>query len=343
MVSSSVARLLAVAAAVLFGPGDRVWRRRLAVALAAAVLWPLGAAVTELPAPAKAEFWPAGVDFWVNSEMGPIKSRVFRAKDGNTSRVVYALDGLRATNDISGWEHQTDVAQLLTSWNINVVMPVGGQSSFYSDWIAPSTTNQQSSRYVWETFLTRDLRNALAQRLHFQPFRNGVFGLSMGGSAALTLAAYHPDQFDYAGSFSGFLNISAPMMPEMIRVAMLDAGYFNVDNMWGPPWSPLWRRNDPFVFATLLQAENIRLYVAAGVGIPTWRDIPQAPIGVFNDITGMGLEMLAAANTGAFQARLSSLGYDNVVYDITPYGIHNWPYWIEDAMRMAPDLSAHIG
>ncbi|MFI6776945.1 alpha/beta hydrolase-fold protein [Nocardia sp. NPDC050412] len=36
-------------------------------------------------------------------------------------------------------------------------------------------------------------------------------GISVvGGSATLTLAVYHPDQFRYAGSFSGYSNISVP-------------------------------------------------------------------------------------------------------------------------------------
>jgi hypothetical protein len=49
--------------------------------------------------------------------------------------------------------------------NINVVMPVGGQSIFYSDWIAPSNTNGQRTIYAWETFLTENLRWAMRDRL----------------------------------------------------------------------------------------------------------------------------------------------------------------------------------
>ncbi|EUA16259.1 esterase family protein [Mycobacterium xenopi 4042] len=36
---------------------------------------------------------------------------------------------------------------------------------------------------------------------------------SMGGSSALVLAAYHPQQFAYAGSMSGFLNLSNDKWP----------------------------------------------------------------------------------------------------------------------------------
>ncbi|MEU8895083.1 alpha/beta hydrolase family protein [Nocardia sp. NPDC048505] len=332
-----------------------------AAGLAIAVLAPLGIAFGG-PTPAHAGFDPAAFDFWVDSPvMGPIKTRVLRARDGNTSRVVYALDGMRAPETLSGWEIETGVPAMLADWNINVVMPVGGMSSFYADWNAPSsffglapdagssnsgsgglnvisTGPGKSYRYEWETFLTRDLRNALSDRLGFNPYRNGVFGLSMGGSAALTLAAYHPDQFSFAGSMSGFLNISAPGMREALRIGMVDAGGYNVDSM-APPWGPSWLRMDPFVFAPNLVQNGTRLWIAAGSGAPLDGDI-RGPMDV---IQGMPLEALALANTRAFQVRMDTLGGGNAVYSFPPGGIHNWHNWIEEAARMAPDLSANIG
>lgn len=328
-----------------------------------------GTAVAGMVPTASAEFWRAGIDFWVQSaSMGPIKSRVFRAHDGNTRRVVYALDGMRARPDLNGWEVETDVAQMLTAHNINVVMPVGGMSSFYSDWQQPSNfgllgtgsatladaTGSADSgsatgsagyprRASWETFLTSELPRALHDRLGFASTRNGIFGLSMGGSAALTLAAYHPNQFSFAGAFSGFLNPSAPAMPEMIRVAMLDAGDYNADDMWGPPWSPEWLRHDPFVFAPLLKAENMPVFIACGNGLPGPYENPQSLMDVWNIFTGMGLESLALVNTQAFRVRLMSLNYQNVSYFFPPYGVHNWPYWVDDVNAMLPDLSSHIG
>lgn len=317
-------------------------RAKVAAAVCA-LAFPLVAAVGGMSAPASASFDPAGFDFWVESSMGPIKSRIFRAADGNTQRVVYALDGLRARNDLSGWEIDTDVERVLTAWNINVVMPVGGQSSFYSDWVAASNTNGQAVPYAWETFLTRDLRDALAARLGFNPRGNGVFGLSMGGSAALVLAAYHPDQFRYAASYSGYLNISAPGMKEGLRAAMLDAGGYNIDSMWGPPWNELWLRNDPFVFAPLLRANGTRLWISCGNGVPGARDQVRQPIDAFHVGNAMGLETIALANTRAFQARLDSLGPTNATFDYTSDGIHNWFYWQDQVLKMLPDLSANIG
>ncbi|WP_062981319.1 MULTISPECIES: alpha/beta hydrolase [Nocardia] len=316
------------------------------------MLLPLGISVAGSGATASAGFNPAAFDFWVDSAMGPIKSRVLRAADGNTNRVVYVLDGMRAPETLSGWEIETDVPQLLASWNINVVMPVGGMSSFYADWNAPSEFfgvaagngstafaggPGKSYRYQWETFLTSDLRNALRDRLGFNPNRNGVFGLSMGGSAALTLSAYHPDQFSFAGAYSGYLNISAPGMREAIRMAMLDAGGYNVDAM-APPWGPQWLRMDPFVFAPNLVRNGTRLWIAAASGLPTAQDGPS-----INTLNGMGLEALALANTRAFQVRMATLGGGNAVYDFPAYGIHAWNNWTDEAVRMLPDLSANIG
>jgi len=331
------------------------WVKRVAVALALSLLLPLGVAVTSNTAPASAAFNPRGFDFWVNDANGvPLKSRVFRANDGNTNRVVYALDGLRARNDLNGWEIDTNVVQALMDWNINVVMPVGGENSFYSDWIAPSTFfgtgsagsstgSSQRFPYRWESFITNQLPSALQDRLGFSRTRNGIFGLSMGGSAALMFAAYYPQQFSYAGSFSGYLNVSAPGMKEGMRLAMLSQNGYNIDAMWGPPWDPRWLRNDPFVFAPRLRDNGTRLYIASGSGIPGVYDQPRSFVDLYNTANGMGLEAIALVNTRAFQVRLATLGYNNVVYDFPPVGTHSWPWWADNVYRMIPDMSANIG
>ncbi|WP_067696415.1 alpha/beta hydrolase [Nocardia jejuensis] len=353
------------------------WLKKSVVGVALAMLMPLGVSVAGVGGTANAAFDPSGFDFWVDSaSMGPVKSRVFRAADGNTSRVVYALDGMRARQDLNGWENDTDVARALTAANINVVMPIGGQSSFYADWNAASSIlgsgdgsgsasgsgtlsssgsasgsssgsgafnllsggPGKSYRYTWETFITQDLRNALSGRLGFNPNHNGIFGLSMGGSGALTLAAYHPDQFSFAGSFSGYLNISAPGMREAIRLAMIDAGGYNVDSM-APPWGPQWLRMDPFVFAPRLKDNNTRLWISAASAIPSAGDVTS----VMSVIQGMPLEALALANTRAFQVRMASIGANNVNYDFPATGVHNWNNWASEVYRMIPDLSNNIG
>ncbi|WP_067648483.1 alpha/beta hydrolase [Nocardia harenae] len=336
-------------------------RLRRTALLALAALLPVGTALGAA-APASAAFDPAGIDVWVDSPMGPIKSRVFRAADGNTDRVVYALDGMRAREDLSGWELHTGVPSRLAAANINVVMPIGGQSSFYADWAAPSSMAGlppatgsagsatgsgglqaldagpgKSYRYQWETFLTGALPDALRDRYGFATARNGVIGLSMGATAALGLAAFHPERYSYAAAYSGMLDVNAPGMREAIRLAMVDAGGYNIDSM-APAASELWRRFDPFSFAPLLRDNGTRLWIAAADGRPVPADGAD-----FDTLNAIVLENLASANTRSFRARLDALGVSNVTYDFANVGVHTWRNWESEVGRMLPDLSASIG
>ncbi|WP_084528401.1 alpha/beta hydrolase [Nocardia crassostreae] len=278
---------------------------------------------------------PAGgfEELMVPSSMGPIKVQVQWARHGGDG-ALYLLDGLRARDDFNAWSFETNALQLFAEDNITLVMPVGGQSSFYSDWRAPSSTNGQKFTYRWETFLTDELPSFL-EGYGISRHRNAVAGLSMGGSAA----AYHRDQFLHASSFSGYLNVSAPGMREAIRIAMLDAGRFNVDSMaW--PWSPAWLRMDPFVFAP--QLRGLPLYISAAWGVPGGYDDPTSPVGAFNTVNAVALEALSMLNTRAFKTRLESLGID-ARYDLPVRGTHAWGYWQEQLAKARPDILAAIG
>ncbi|GAB4582341.1 alpha/beta hydrolase [Nocardia sp. IFM 10818] len=281
---------------------------------------------------------PAGgfEELMVPSSMGPIKVQVQWARDGGDG-ALYLLDGLRARDDFNAWSFETDALRMFAEDNITLVMPVGGQSSFYSDWRAPSSTNGQKFTYRWETFLTEELP-AFLEGYGVSRTKNAVAGLSMGGSAALALAAYHRDQFKHASSFSGYLNISAPGMREAIRLAMLDAGRFNVDSMaW--PWSPAWLRMDPFVFAP--QLRGLPLYISAAWGVPGGYEDPSSPVGAFNTVNAVALEVLSMLNTRAFKTRLESLGID-ARYDLPVRGTHAWGYWQEQLANARPDILAAL-
>lgn len=263
----------------------------------------------------------------VPSSMGPIKVQVQWASRGGNA-ALYLLDGLRARDDRNAWAFETNALQQFGGDNISLVMPVGGQSSFYTDWYTTSNTNGQKTTYKWETFLTKELP-AFLEGYGVSRTNNAVAGLSMGGSAALALAAYHRDQFKYAASYSGYLNISAPGMREAIRVAMLDAGRYNVDSM-AAPWSPAWLRMDPFVFAP--QLKGLPMYISAASGLPGQYDSPNSAVGVFNTGNAMALEALSLVNTRAFQARLASLGIP-ASFDFPAQGTHSWKYWESELFK----------
>ena len=117
---------------------------------------------------------------------------------------MYLLDGLRAQDDYSGWDINTPAFEWFYDSGVSVVMPVGGQSSFYTDWYSPSSFNNQPYTYKWETFLTSELPAWLAANKQVSTTGNGVVGLSMSGGAALILSAYHPAQFTLRRIAVGF-------------------------------------------------------------------------------------------------------------------------------------------
>ncbi|MEV6659057.1 alpha/beta hydrolase [Nocardia fluminea] len=263
---------------------------------------------------------PAGgfEELIVASSMGPVKVQVQWAARGGSS-ALYLLDGLRAPADHSQWTTDTDALRQFAGDDVTLVFPVGGHSSFYTDWYRPSSTNAQPTTYKWETFLTRELPEFLAG-YGVSRTNNAIVGVSMGGNAAMTLAAHHRDQFRFAGSFSGFLNPSYPLWNQVMRAAMFDEGRFNIDDMWGAAGDPAWVRND-----ATAQAERLRglpMYVTSGNGVPGPLDLPG---GVGNTINAAGIEAFAVIAASTFRDRVAALGIPARV-DFTT-GTHTWPYW----------------
>jgi diacylglycerol O-acyltransferase / trehalose O-mycolyltransferase len=254
-------------------------------------------------------------------------------------KTVYLLDGMRARDDYNGWDIETQAFEWFYNSGVAVVMPVGGQSSFYTDWYSPSSFNNQGYTYKWETFLTRELPAWLAANKQVSTTGNGVVGLSMSGSAALILSAYHPAQFSYAASLSGFLNPSALLMQQAIRVAMLDAGSYNVDNMWGAPWDSAWKRNDPIKQVNKIVANGTRLWIYCAPGGNSPINVNPDPNQQFN---ADSLEGMAIKSNKDFADAYAKAGGRNATFQFPPAGNHAWPYWAAQLQALKPDLIATL-
>ncbi len=258
---------------------------------------------------------------------------------GAGARALYLLDSMEAGDDFNGWDINTAAFDWYQDSGISVVMPVGGRASFYSDWYGPATGNGGTHTYKWETFLTRELPTYLATNKNVPTTGNAVVGLSMGGSSALVLASYYPAEFIYAGSVSGFLNLSEGQWPGLVRVAMQWNGGFNPDSMWGPPSDPAWARNDPTVNVGRLVANGTRIWVYCGSGTASDPALasPDAPIG------GLGfLEGFAIESNHAFADAYIAAGGNNAVFNF-PDGIHSWGYWGQQLQQMKPDIQRVLG
>ena len=309
------------------------WIRRLLAASAVAALLPallgvIGGTAT------------AGAAVEVLNVPSPSMGRDITVQfQGGGPKAVYLLDGLRAQDDRNGWDINTGAFQWFDGSGLSVVMPVGGMSSFYTDWYRPAVGNGTTQTYKWETFLTSELPAWLAANKGVSPSGNAVVGLSMSGSSALILAAYHPGQFIYAGALSGFLNLSKGLWPVLVGLAMSDAGGFNALEMWGPYGGAAWQRNDPMLQIGRLVSNGTRIWVYSGNGNPTDLDA-----GLGNaQIPAQFLEGLTIRTNKEFQAAYSGAGGSNGVFNFPPNGTHSWGYWGGQLQAMKPDIQRVLG
>jgi diacylglycerol O-acyltransferase/trehalose O-mycolyltransferase len=255
---------------------------------------------------------------------------------------VYLLDGMRAQEDRSGWDINTDAVPLFDGSGLSLVMPVGGGASFYTDWYRPAgPPNGPKLTYKWETFLTSELPGWLSANRGVSPNGNAVVGVSMSGSSALILAAYHPGNFIYAASLSGYLNLSAAAWPLLVAAAMASASNFNALDMWGrsDDGNGAWQRNDPTLQVGRLVANNTRIWIYTGDGNP-------ADLNVSLDnpaLSGAFLEGLTTQAAHQFQGAYEAAGGRNGVFNFLPGGIHDWPFWGGQLHEMLPDLQAVLG
>ena len=100
------------------------------------------------------------------------------------------------------------------SWDFGV------GAGFYLD----ATREPWAKHWRMESYLMRELLPLAAENFSIDARRIGVFGHSMGGHGALTLALRHPDRFV---SVSAFAPIAAPMQAPWGKKAF--GGYFGDD------------------------------------------------------------------------------------------------------------------
>lgn len=299
------------------------------------------AALIAAPTPLAGAFSREGLPIEILQVPSPAMGRNIRVEfQGGGPHAVYLLDGLRAEDETNGWDLNTAAFEWYYESGLSMVMPVGGQSSFYTDWYRPATGKSGTVTYKWETFLTQELPAWLQANKGVDPMGNAVVGLSMSGGAALNLAIWHPTQFLFTASLSGFLNPSAGLWPILINVAMRDAGGYSASDMWGPKGDPAWRRNDPLVNVARLAANGTAVWIYCGTGVPTDLDPDPSLMGSF---TAAYLENVTLDTTKEFQKKYLAAGGHNAVFNFPPAGTHSWGYWGAQLQAMKGDMQRVLG
>lgn len=246
------------------------------------------------------------------------------AFQGGGKHAVFLLDAFNAGATDSHWVTVGNAMETLGGKGISVAAPAGGAWSLYTDW-------ESDGSKQWETFLSQELPDWLAANKGIAPGGHGVVGASQGGTAALTIAAFHPDRFRYAGSFSGFLTPSATAMNGAVSAGMAQFGGVNTQAMWGAPQLGRWKWHDPDVHVQLLADNNTRLWLFSPATL-TCSD-PGAMIGYCDQAQG---------SNRSFYQHYRTVGGTNVHFDMPDGGQHDWGTWGAQLATMAPDLAAAI-
>ncbi|ATL68744.1 alpha/beta hydrolase [Nocardia terpenica] len=255
---------------------------------------------------------------------------------------LYLLNGLDGGEGTASWQDQTHVLPWLADKQVNVIEPIGGRGSYYTDWQQPDPVLGVNK---WKTFLTEELPPLLDETLH-STGRNALAGLSTSGTSVLQLAEAKPGLWKSVAAYSGCAQIADPIGQQYVKLATEAWAGGNTVNMYGPSNSPLWRDNDPVVNAEKLR--GTLLYVSAGSGIPVMSDVQwylndaPGPTGAVNLALGMIIESAVDGCTHNLKTRLDSLNIP-ATYQFTPVGTHYWPYWEQALHDSWPLLAQGMG
>ncbi|KAA0120597.1 alpha/beta hydrolase-fold protein [Mycolicibacterium sp. P9-22] len=232
---------------------------------------------------------------------------------------VYLLDAFNAGPEVSNWVG-AGAFSTLAGRGVSVVAPAGGAWSLYTNW-------EMDGSKQWETFLAAELPNWLAAHKGLAPGGHGIVGAAQGGTAAVTLAAFHPDRFRYAGSMSGFMTPSATALNGAITAGLARFGGVNTQAMWGAAQLGRWKWHDPSVHAQTLVDNNTRLWIFSPATLEC--SDPAAMIGYCDQAQG---------SNRSFYTQYRAIGGANGHFDIPTGGQHDWGTWGPQLSAMSGDL-----
>lgn len=269
---------------------------------------------------------------------------VQRPADASVPRpTLYLLNGAGGGEDDASWQVKTDTLEFLADKNVNVIQPIGGSWSYYTDWIKDDPV---LGRNKWKTFFTEELPPLVDGALGTNGV-NAIAGLSTSGTTVLALPIAKPGLYKAVAAYSGCAQTSDPVGSEFVKLTVEVWGGGDTMNMWGPQGSEEWVKNDPYVNAEGLR--GLDLYISTGNGLPGRYDTLNGPYtlpgssGLANQILVGGV-IEAGTNfcTSNLARRLGELGIP-ATFKFRENGTHSWGYWRDEFMESWPVLARGLG
>ena len=262
-----------------------------------------------------------------------IQVQVLHPADGGARPSYYLLDGLDPGIGQSTWTNATDAERFFLDKNVNVVLPVGGKASYYTNW---QRADPVLGHYQWETFLTQELPPLIDAHFNGNGV-NAIGGLSMGGHAAYILAARHPELYTAVAGYSACPDTG--MATGAVQFSIITRGG-DPDNMWGPAGSPEWQAHDPALMLDRLRGKT--LFLSTGSGLPGPHELELKPQLGENIVLGGPIEFAVDTCVASFEQRARAAGLP-IRVDYSPVGTHSWSYWNDHLMASWPTIGGAIG
>ncbi|MEV5649230.1 alpha/beta hydrolase family protein [Nocardia sp. NPDC052254] len=270
---------------------------------------------------------------------------VQRPADASVARpTLYLLNGAGGGEDDASWVKKTDIVNgFLADKNVNVVQPIGGKWSYYTDWLQD---DPNLGRNKWKTFFTEELPPLIDGALGTNGV-NAIAGLSTSGTSVLNLAIAKPGLYKSAAAYSGCAETTSDVGREAVKLTVNTWGGGDVRNLYGDDDNPAWAANDPVINAEQLRGTD--LYISSGNGLPGQWDTLNGPY-TLPGAYGLGNQLVvggvieAATNycSHNLQTKLNSLNIP-ATYNFRNSGTHSWGYWHDDFIDSWPVLSRGLG
>nr|WP_245672741.1 alpha/beta hydrolase family protein [Aldersonia kunmingensis] len=258
---------------------------------------------------------------------------------------LYLLNGAGGGQDSATWQRKTDATDFFVDKNVNVVTPLEGRFSYYTDW---QKDDPIVGRQKWQTFMTEELPPVIDKEFKTNKVQS-IAAISMTATSVLQYAIAKPGFYKSVGSYSGCAETSTPVGQRFINT-VVNAGFgkgVDITNMYGPLNGPGWVANDPVINAEKLRGTE--LYITAGSGLPGGHDTLNAA-GIQGQTKTLANQVLvggvleAATNycTHNLAYRLADLKIP-ATFNFKNTGTHSWGYWQDDLHDNWPMIARSMG
>lgn len=281
-----------------------------------------------------------------------------RAKENpENAPTVYLLNGADGGTGRANWLQQTSAIEFYGNeiGNVNVVIPMAGAFSYYTDWEQSHPTldkdgNDVGGKQMWETFLTKELPQAMeGSNGHFRSSsdKRAIIGMSMSASSVLVYGEQNPGFYNAIASYSG-----CPATTGVAEIGVdqvVQRGNATYEQMWGARGGATALRNDAQVNVGKLKDQQ-NIYISAGTGLMGEHDVPSGdrlrgnPVGSITPaVEGGVIEGATNVCTHTFKAAAEKAGVNHIEYNFRNTGTHQWGYWQDDMFGSWPTIARGLG